>query len=417
MLKRLELQEQIGGGALANSDGESNRRGSMDSVVSVKSVGILVDDTPQENGNTTAPSVDSREETKDRDHEHSDEEEKESAEDPEHPSDTKVSAEVKKFKYLETPRIGSFSELKGNSPTKLPRRGDDVFTPPPAWRTGQLRDEQPPGSPKSNRSRIDTGSASEALSDVEEEEDEVVVVYRHTGDDGPVQEANSMGSDVERERDGHSPKENRGRFSSADDTVGRRKPLRPHGAGAGRVLSPGLESSLERSVKGEMARQTRGEVGFRLQDFERRVTLGVGTFGRVRLVVHKPTGKLYALKILRKLKVNKLNQRRNVLNEKAVMEGLQHPFLLRLVHTFRTSTTLYMLLELVQGGELFTLQGQYEFLPSSHARFYASCVVEALRHMHRHGFMYRDLKVRLQSHTDVASFASHLPMRLSPKTY
>jgi serine/threonine protein kinase len=47
----------------------------------------------------------------------------------------------------------------------------------------------------------------------------------------------------------------------------------------------------------------------------------------------------------------------------------------------------------VQGGELFNLLGEYEKLSSSHAKFYAACVLSGLAHLHHLGIVYRDLKV------------------------
>ena len=132
--------------------------------------------------------------------------------------------------------------------------------------------------------------------------------------------------------------------------------------------------------------------GMRLADLERIVTVGVGTFGRVFLVRHAPTGALYALKVLKKALVHKMNQARNVEFERAVLAAVRHPFLLRLVATFQTEQRLYMLTEYVRGGELFSRLVAEDVLEPAHARFYAACTLAGLAHLHALGIVYRDLK-------------------------
>ena len=83
--------------------------------------------------------------------------------------------------------------------------------------------------------------------------------------------------------------------------------------------------------------------------------LGAGTFGRVKLTRHKPTGTPYALKVMQKAQVVEFKQTKNVMNEKNVMARVDHPFILKLAATFMDKDCLYMLLELVSGGELFSL--------------------------------------------------------------
>jgi cGMP-dependent protein kinase len=98
-----------------------------------------------------------------------------------------------------------------------------------------------------------------------------------------------------------------------------------------------------------------------------------------------------------------MRQQRNVMNEKSVMACLNHPFLLRLHATMQDRDQLYMLLELVQGGELWSLlyqrQGALAIGPcggvsADAARFYAACVVAALEEFAANDIAYRDLKVQ-----------------------
>lgn len=93
---------------------------------------------------------------------------------------------------------------------------------------------------------------------------------------------------------------------------------------------------------------------YRLEDLDIGETLGTGTFGRVRLVRHKQTGKYFALKILKKAEVIRLKQVEHIMSEKAILASLKHPFIVRLFQTFQDQKNLYMLLEYVIGGELFS---------------------------------------------------------------
>lgn len=122
--------------------------------------------------------------------------------------------------------------------------------------------------------------------------------------------------------------------------------------------------------------------------------LGTGTFGVVKLVQHATSSETYALKILQKQQIVQYQQQENVMNEKNILMQSTHPFILRLFATYQDKNRLYMLLELVQGGELFTLlhNSENKRLPDDHARFYAACVVDALHYLHDLSIVYRDLK-------------------------
>ena len=92
-----------------------------------------------------------------------------------------------------------------------------------------------------------------------------------------------------------------------------------------------------------------------LADLDQVAVLGSGTFGRVSLVRHIVTNKLYALKAMLKAEIVAHKQQNNVLNEKNIMAACNHPFVIKLYATFKDERKLYMLLEFVQGGELFAI--------------------------------------------------------------
>jgi serine/threonine protein kinase len=124
-------------------------------------------------------------------------------------------------------------------------------------------------------------------------------------------------------------------------------------------------------------------------------------FGSVKLVQDKDTGTPFALKTMGKHRIVETGQEENVLNEKRVLVGVNHPFIVKLVSTSMDTHCLYMLLEFVQGGELFHLMhgrsgkagGSVDTrFPVPQARFYAGCVVLVFEFLHARNWMYRDLK-------------------------
>lgn len=125
------------------------------------------------------------------------------------------------------------------------------------------------------------------------------------------------------------------------------------------------------------------EKGVTLANLKRHSILGAGTFGMVFLVsrenaLDEPVP--YALKVQSKYELCRDGQAHAVVSEKNIMAKLRHPFLIRLVQTYQDRDFVYLLLQLVQGGELYSYihTPKRDFLPENDARFYAACVAEGL---------------------------------------
>lgn len=100
-------------------------------------------------------------------------------------------------------------------------------------------------------------------------------------------------------------------------------------------------------------RQTKGK--YSLGDFEILRTLGTGSFGRVHLVQSKHNQRFYAVKVLKKQQVVKMKQVEHTNDERKMLQEVKHPFLITLWGTFQDSKNLYMVMDFVEGGELFSL--------------------------------------------------------------
>ncbi len=83
--------------------------------------------------------------------------------------------------------------------------------------------------------------------------------------------------------------------------------------------------------------------------------LGTGSFGRVHLVRSKHNGRFYAVKVLNKEKVIKMKQVEHTNSEREMLARVRHPFLVNLWGTFQDVNNLYMVMDFVAGGELFSL--------------------------------------------------------------
>ncbi|CAE7663497.1 PRKX [Symbiodinium pilosum] len=129
-------------------------------------------------------------------------------------------------------------------------------------------------------------------------------------------------------------------------------------------------------------------------DFELKDTVGKGTFSRVRVVKMKASQERtpMALKILRKGDVIRLKQVEHVKAEKQIMSMIEHPFIVNLLGAFQDERRLFMLLEYVNGGELFSYLRREGRLPNDHVRFYSGEIVLAFGYLHSLHVVYRDLK-------------------------
>ena len=131
----------------------------------------------------------------------------------------------------------------------------------------------------------------------------------------------------------------------------------------------------------------------KLNDFELLSTLGTGSFSRVRLVRSKtsPDASLFALKIMKKTALIQQKKLEYVMREKTLLEKLSHPFLVRLQGSFQDSSRVYLLMEFIPGGELFSRITDSGMRYGS-TRFYISELVLVLEYLHSQKVAYRDLK-------------------------
>ncbi|GIX65719.1 CAMP-dependent protein kinase, beta-catalytic subunit [Babesia caballi] len=133
-----------------------------------------------------------------------------------------------------------------------------------------------------------------------------------------------------------------------------------------------------------------------LECFDIGPTVGTGSYATVCLVSLKTAPErvspVFALKVLHKTKVLAERQVHHLRNERDILSRVRHPFIVRYMGCFQDAVNVYMLLEYVCGGELFSYIYKYGALGHTVARFYAAQAVLAIDFLHSKGIVYRDLK-------------------------
>ncbi|KNC80538.1 AGC/RSK/RSKP70 protein kinase [Sphaeroforma arctica JP610] len=131
--------------------------------------------------------------------------------------------------------------------------------------------------------------------------------------------------------------------------------------------------------------------------FELLKVLGQGGYGKVFLVRKvtgaRTQGEYFAMKVLKKATiVRKQKDTEHIKTERSVLEEVVHPFIVNLKYAFQTGGKLYLILQYLPGGELFTFLEKEGVLLEDVARFYLGEILLALGHLHSLGIVYRDLK-------------------------
>jgi len=147
--------------------------------------------------------------------------------------------------------------------------------------------------------------------------------------------------------------------------------------------------SVEKERKAEEKKKNVG-----LSDFELLTLIGSGKYGKVVKVKEKATGKIFAMKVLIKKNIVDGGEVQHTITERNVLMKVKHPFLMRLRYAFQTQEKLLLLMDFVNGGELFYhLQQQPgRKFSNERARFYAAEIGLGIEHLHNMGIIYRDLK-------------------------
>ncbi|CAD7933130.1 unnamed protein product [Amoebophrya sp. A25] len=145
-------------------------------------------------------------------------------------------------------------------------------------------------------------------------------------------------------------------------------------------------------------------------------TLGVGTFGKVKLAEHLLTGEKVAVKIINKLKMETMNMHEKTRREITILQLLKHPHVIRLYELIDTPSDLFMVMEYVAGGELFDHIVHKLRLRESEGRRFFQQIVAGVEYCHGNNVVHRDLKpenllLDTNLHVKIADFGLSNRMR------
>ncbi|XP_038601275.1 serine/threonine-protein kinase 32B [Tachyglossus aculeatus] len=120
--------------------------------------------------------------------------------------------------------------------------------------------------------------------------------------------------------------------------------------------------------------------------------IGKGSFGKVCIVQKRDTKKMYAMKYMSKQKCIERDEVRNVFRELQIMQGLEHPFLVNLWYSFQDEEDMFMVVDLLLGGDLrYHLQQNVHFSEGT-VKLYICELALSLDYLQRYHIIHRDIK-------------------------
>ncbi|KAL2817324.1 kinase-like domain-containing protein [Aspergillus granulosus] len=138
-------------------------------------------------------------------------------------------------------------------------------------------------------------------------------------------------------------------------------------------------------------RQVTSDNEVNLNHFRLLRVVGKGAFGKVRIVEKKDTGLTFALKYIRKEEVVRSESVRNIIRERRMLEHLNHPFLCNLRYSFQDIEYIYIVVDLMNGGDLRFHISRKCFTEDA-VRFWLAELGCALKYIHSQGIIHRDVK-------------------------
>uniref|UniRef100_A0A3P8T8L5 Ribosomal protein S6 kinase n=1 Tax=Amphiprion percula TaxID=161767 RepID=A0A3P8T8L5_AMPPE len=138
----------------------------------------------------------------------------------------------------------------------------------------------------------------------------------------------------------------------------------------------------------------KGTEQIRPECFELLKVLGKGGYGKVfqvRKVSGATSGKIFAMKVLKKaMIVRNAKDTAHTKAERNILEEVKHPFIVDLIYAFQTGGKLYLILDFL--NKLFMQLEREGIFMEDTACFYLAEISMALGHLHQKGIIYRDLK-------------------------
>ncbi|KAJ9173251.1 hypothetical protein P3X46_016408 [Hevea brasiliensis] len=129
-----------------------------------------------------------------------------------------------------------------------------------------------------------------------------------------------------------------------------------------------------------------------LPNYKLGKTLGIGSFGKVKIAEHALTGHKVAIKILNRRKIKNMEMEEKVRREIKILRLFMHPHIIRLYEVIETPTDIHVVMEYVKSGELFDYIVEKGRLQEDEARNFFQQIISGVEYCHRNMVVHRDLK-------------------------
>jgi len=129
-----------------------------------------------------------------------------------------------------------------------------------------------------------------------------------------------------------------------------------------------------------------------VNNFVFHYVIGRGGFGKVWKVEKKNTKTIYAMKEMSKARVISKKSVSSVMNERHLLSILKHPFLVNMVYAFQDRDNLYLLMDIMPGGDLRHHIARHKKFTEEQTKFFVACMVTCLEYIHNQGILHRDIK-------------------------
>ena len=126
--------------------------------------------------------------------------------------------------------------------------------------------------------------------------------------------------------------------------------------------------------------------------FDYKYIIGKGGFGKVYKVILKQTNNQYALKQISKAKIQDKKTEKCVKNERDILTLINHPFIVNLHFSFQDKDNLYLVFDLLPGGDLRYHLGQNHRFTEEQTKFFICCLILGMEYLHYNGVIHRDIK-------------------------
>ncbi|XP_051547394.1 NUAK family SNF1-like kinase 1 [Myxocyprinus asiaticus] len=127
--------------------------------------------------------------------------------------------------------------------------------------------------------------------------------------------------------------------------------------------------------------------------YELLETLGRGTYGKVKKAIERHTGRVVAIKSIRKEKIKDEQDMVHIRREIEIMSSLRHPHIISIYEVFENKDKIVIVMEYASKGELYDYISERRRLSERETRHFFRQIVSAVHYCHKNGVVHRDLKL------------------------